>query len=309
VGVSRDGQVYVRRKEDGVVLSMAESVAEPLRLHAALLKPLRVFEFQPRRVRMLRLECDGKRQQLARDLGGSWTLHEPSGSSLGADPAMATELSGALGQLTAVRWLAEDPADAQLQQPWCTIEAEVADDEAPADASKNRKLVLRLGAETQAGYFARHEGSSAAFVAPRRVGTLAKRWLLDRSALLVDPKNVTRVVLEHEGDRVELSRVADRWVAADGAPLPPVAAELDGVLGNLLTEGVVRRGAAAASDGVQSPRLLLTIERKGDGGRRELRIGAGDEWAETRVYYVRASDHDVTFAVAQARLRALLDAL
>ena len=46
---------------------------------------------------------------------------------------------------------------------------------------------------------------------------------------------------------------AERWVAPEGAPLPPVAAKLDQLLSGLVTEGVVRRGPATASDGFASP--------------------------------------------------------
>jgi hypothetical protein len=307
VGQPRDGRVHVRRREDGTVWVLSEAVAAPLRPHPALLKPLRVFEFKPRRVRHVAIDCDGKQQRLTRDLSGSWSLDQPA-SKLGADPAMATELSQALSQLTAVRWLVTLPEDDGLQQPWCSIDLEVAAEEAPSDASKNRMLQLRVGSQIQGGYVARQVGSHTAFVAPRRIAAVARHWLLDRSALMIDPKTVTRVTVEHDGGRVELKRVAGRWLGADGGPAPGLAGKLDAVLSNLVAEGVVRRGAPAASDGLASPRLKISVEREG-APLREMLVGAGDQWRDTRVFYLRASDYDVTFAVAQPRLRPLLDAL
>ena len=96
--------------------------------------------------------------------------------------------------------MADRPTAAHgLSEPGGIIEARIGAAPRPpvdggADQGEGRLRIL-LGAEAADGWYAQHADDPGVFVLPPAVASLAQRWLLDRSALMVDPNAVTEVLL------------------------------------------------------------------------------------------------------------------
>jgi hypothetical protein len=136
---------------------------------------------------------------------------------------------------------------------------------------------------------------------------MARRWLLDRSALLVDLADVDRVVLRGAEKELVLVAHGDRWTV-EGAPNSRAGDAVKRALEQLLAEQVVHLGAAAEREGMSEPALVVEIELR-SAPKRTMVVGAADSLQGLVVRFVRRRDVEVTFAVAEARLRPLLDAL
>jgi hypothetical protein len=212
------------------------------------------------------------------------------------------------------------------------IEAELGDEDAPPDGDGNRRtLKLLLGApavvgSASAGSFARTGDDPAVFIAPKRLESAASRWLISRSVLVVEPASVLRATLEGaSGAKIELERsptgsfmvVEGKKKPSVGPPLVSKAAAIRDMLGDLMAEGAVSLGKPDESEGFKKPSIILSIEREGapDAAgkpkRETVRIlfGAGDVWRGTNIRYARRDGIEATYAVAQAKVRPLFEAL
>ena len=329
IGAPKDGTVHVRRLEDGAVLSLPEAEAEALRPRVTTLRSTTVYELPPRRVQALRIVAAGAvRQELGRsEDGASWILRGPTGAGLEADPTLAATLAEELARLRAVRWVADGPEAAfKLSEPWCTIEASLGaepgdarapdtDDAGSAGGAEpdRRRIRLRLGNPTEGGYFAQHDDDPAVLVVPRSLGELGCHWLLDRAALMADPKALVRISLESaRSDKpLVVEQAADGWqVAGKGPASADTALRVRDAVADMMAEGVVHLGAARTEEQLGKPVLKIEVELRqasGKPSRHTLRVGAGDSWRDTNVFYVRREGLDVTYAVAQSRLRPLLE--
>jgi hypothetical protein len=74
-------------------------------------------------------------------------------------------------------------------------------------------------------------------------------------------------------------------------------------------EGVVHLGPARTEEGFDKPRLTIAVTRSTSSGTATMRmlVGQGDVFHETSVFYVRRDGIDATFAIAQGKLRPLLE--
>ncbi len=312
VGASDKEEVYLRRG-DGAVLRMSAEVAAALLPAPSALRSTQVYEAALKDVRALELDCDGKKQKMTRDGKGGWTRIEPD-TALAADLAACNQLAEAVRTLVAVRWAAEKPEPHHgLDNPWCAIAMTVADESDEhllgSPEEKTHVLKLALGAETGGGYFARREGLGAVFVAPRVVGQMAKEWLLDRGALMIEPDEVDRVTIAAGERKLVIARRGDGWTLPGQTSPNDTRAESAGkALEGLLAEGVVALGPADKAHGLDEPRARIAIERRDGKPPIELAIGAGELWHDTKIAYVRKKGVDATFAVGQARLQPILDA-
>ena len=293
VGARTEEGVFLRRLDDGAVLRVAVEPARAFLPRPAALRSTRIFDVPLKDVLGLELDCDGKRQRLTRLPAGSWTLEEPR-APIGADMGLANGLADSYRQLDAVRWVSEEPDEGQgLGEPWCRVTMVVGDGE-----TDERRLTVRLGTETTGGHFAQREGAAAVFVAPKGLGQLASRWLLDTGALMTTPSRIEKVRLV-AGERTrEVTRQGTAWSDA------PLGAAVERVLGELIAEGVVALGASDPSFDEPSLRIEVTGEPS-----RTLLVGRGDVFRSVSVYLVREAGVDVTYAVPRARLQPLIDAL
>lgn len=331
VGSERGGMLAVERQEDGAVLLVPRQRAGALFPSAVSLRTLVIFDEQATEIRALRVEGAGRSQRLTRQADGSFHLLAPRGAGLAADNGLAENLANALASLTAVMFLPpgadpppEGPARAEakaalgLDPPRLVIEAELAKGD---DAGAPRRLKVMLGARGSSGPFARAGDDPTVFIAPPALEEAADRFLLDRSAIAVDPATIRRVVLAGEGarklvvDQVDgVFRLAD---APEGAASSAKASAIRAALADLEAEGAVSIGPAERAQGLEKPRLTVNLEplnnAAGEGASAgkpiRLHFGAGDAFRGTSVVYVRRDGIEATYAVAQSRVRPLFEAL
>jgi hypothetical protein len=240
-------------------------------------------------------------QKLERDQDGGWKLIEPKARGLGGDMGLASALAEELRELTAVRWVSERPLEAhQLSAPWCKIDLQVE------QKGEKKNLRLKLGAETQGGYFAR-SGDGPVFVTAASLGADARRWLFDRSALLVDMQAISRVVIAGRDREVRIGAQGDRWTV-EGAPASNVGTRVKTALEQLIAEEVKHTGAADTREGIDKPALTVKITLRA-GEERVVRIGATENQGGIPTRFARRDDIDATFLVAESKLRPFFDAL
>lgn len=332
VGSEHDGRVVVRRLEDGALLEVSAAAAAALTPQTTSLRPAQVLDESPDRIVSLEAVAEPIRQRVERADGQSdWRLVEPTGLGLGVDPALVGRLSRLLGALRTPRWVADSPRpEFGLDAPRCVLRFGLREPSGDAGAgpaapqqrdrdgpsSATRLVVLRLGGETDGGHFASLDGDAAVFVAPHEVVRLAERWWLDRRAPAVDTAELARVVLSSPSSerRLVLERRDGKLTATPGPSSADesVASTVRSSLGELWAEAVTGVGPPAPEAGFDRPRLTIELYRQEAAVPEEpvvLRVGADDLLDDTRIHYVRRDDIDATFAVAQARLRPLLDLL
>jgi hypothetical protein len=307
IGKTKDGWLHVMRNDDKALLRLPEDVGRAFYPRPSLLRSPTIYDVPLNNFRELTLDCGGKRQRLERALSGAWTMLEPTPDGLGADSGLANRLSEQLRKLTAVRWVSEKPErEHRLERPNCVVEARIVE-RADDDTKRERNLRVALGQGSQGGYYAQHDGSAAVFVAPRPFGLLARRWMLDRGGLQIRPDEVDKVSLSGAGGSLVVKRQGERWLV-EGDPSSRVGDDVKRALEGLIAEAVVRLGPVAPSDGVGEPLLRIEIARK-SGEPIVIRVGTGELFRDTSVFYVRRDGLEATFAVAQSRLRPLIDAL
>jgi hypothetical protein len=336
----KGGVVYVRRLEDGALLEVPADRAAVLFPSDLALRSHTIWNEPVKRFRSLTLQEGDRTQRLRRTDDGGWELLEPKGRGLHADIGLATDLADLLGSLKAERWVpaTDTPATTTtakgafgLDPPRMVIEAEVGDEDAPPDGAGNRRtLRLLLGAPAANGSFARTGDDPAVFIAPKRIEGASGRWLLDRSALVVEPASVIRATLEGaKGSKLVLERGAagaltivdttNKRPSADPALVARAAAIRD-AFGDLMAEGAVSVGKPEEAEGFGAktkPAMTVVIEREGapDASGKPKRetarivFGAGDVWRGTNIRYARRDGIEATYAVAQAKVRPLFEAL
>ena len=311
----QDGLVPVRRTEDGAVLLVPRDRAATLFPDVAALRSRKLFDEPLESVRALRVESGGRVQRFDRTASGAFTLQEPRGEGLLADGALAAEVAALIGGLSVDRWIGADAGTYGLDKPRLIIEAEI---DGGKDGGPPRSLRVALGAPAASGSFARAGDDPAVFIAPRALEDAADRWLLDRTTTAVAPETLARATLTGDGGkRLVIERNGDALRIA-GVPADPVstarAATIRDALAELTAEGAVSVGPAEKAQGFDRPRLDILVERVGVGTREKvppvrLRFGATDSRWGASVVYVRRDGVAATWAVAQGKVRALLDAL
>jgi Domain of unknown function (DUF4340) len=313
----QEGLVPVRRSEDGAVLLVPRDRAAALFPDVAALRSRKLFDEPLASVRSLRVESAGRVQRFQRDTGGGFTLLEPRGEGLAADGVLAADVASLLGGLSVDRWIGADTGSYGLDKPRLILEAEL---EGGKDGGppRSRSIRVALGAPAASGSFARAGDDPAVFIAPSALEEAADRWLLDRATTAVAPETLARATLTgDDGKHLVIERSGDALRIA-GLPADPVssarAASIRDALGELTAEGAVSVGPAEKAQGFDKPRLDVLVERAGVGTREKvppvrLRFGATDSLHGASVVYVRRDGVGATWAVAQGKVRPLLDAL
>lgn len=309
LGAANGHVVYARRRADGAVLELGRDVARALEPTVAAVRSRKIVEVPLAKVRKVTIHAGAMEQTLARSSEGMWTLKAPAGFDV--DPSLASDVAEALGELTADRWVADtDDGSFGLATPRATYELEVADG---GDAGTSTIRIV-VGGAANGGAFARRDGMDGIFVLPRAVLRRCESYAIDRGPFLVAPSELRRLVLRANGATVTLKRSGARMVP-DGAST--ISAEriqtIVDALSDLRAEGVVHLGAARKDEGLDKPQLALEIERVVTGSTKpelvKVAIGAGDAWDGTSVFYARRAGVDATYAVAQSKVRKVLEAM
>jgi Domain of unknown function (DUF4340) len=305
LGAEEGGLIHVRRVEDGALATLPADAADALRPEETALRSRKALDVATTDFRSLRVTGPLGTQRYERHADGEWVLLEPHGEGLAPDAGLLTELAETVGGLAVERWVGAARPEQGLDRPRLVIAADVV------SGKTTRAVEVALGAPTGSGTFARVSGDAAVFVASRRLEEAADRWLLDRSALVVDVEHLTRVTLAADGGKklVLESRAGalHEAGAAPGAEDTGRTAAVRNALADLMADGVVSVGPPASAQGFDKPALRVTVELPGR--QVDLRFGAGDAFRGDRVDYARRAGIGATFAVAQARVQPLLDAV
>lgn len=307
IGAEQSGVVHVRRVEDGAIAEVPAEVAEGLLPSDVALRSHKIYGASFANFRALRVTSPVRAQKIERGADGSWAFVEPKAAGIVPDATLLGDLGDALGGLTADRWIGAARPEHGLGSPRLTVEADL-DGDAGA-----RTLRVQLGAPAGGSgstSFARAGDDPAVFVATRRIEEAADRWLVDRTALVTEVSRVRRVTLTAPGAKKTVIEASGGAFHVAGAPADPVAntraAAVREALADLVAEAATTVGKPPPHEGLDKPALEVAIEM--EKSTVTLRFGAGDTWKGTTIYYARRSGVDATFAVAQAKVRPLIEA-
>ncbi|MFZ5891594.1 MAG: DUF4340 domain-containing protein [Myxococcota bacterium] len=297
-----DGSLPVRRVEDGVVLELNREAARAFEIDSTLLRSNKLLDFGPSELVALDVSWGRERQILRRSGPGSFELATPASAH---DASLALDLVQALGTLTAERWVADtDDGSFGFERPRVRASLELT----PGDAGA-RNYTLLLGSDTPGGVYAKFAHQAGVFVLDRELMGTLTTLLLTRSAFASDPNNIERVELSRRGKRLVLAQRGSELRVVEGPQLTPeLVSELSETLGSLRPEAAVHTGPPLPNEGFDSPLLQVRVTAKvGLGVSKAFRIGAGDSFRETSIFYARADGIDATYAIAQSALRPLLE--
>ncbi len=292
-----DGFVEARRVVDGARLRLTSDVADALRPSGLALRSRKVLDEPSSRVRRVATYGAEVKQVLLRSSEGGFTLEEPK--SLAVDAGLASDVAEALAKLRAERWVADhDDGSFGFDKPSARYELGLESGQARVET----------GRATSGGVFARVDDRPEVFVLGDSARRAIETWAVDRSYFMVDPGEVRHIRFERGATKWELdasARGPDAGAAAERFEIVRKA------LGEARAEGLVHLGPPHKDEGFDKPRLALTVRTvpPPPAEPREIRItvGKGDVWRDNSVFYVRRAGVDATFAMAQSKLRVLLD--
>jgi hypothetical protein len=299
----------VQRKQDGAVLKLNRELARILAPDTALIRSRKIFDFGASAFGSLEIRFGNLTERFVRKDTGSFLLELPKGHDI--DAGLASDLVEGLRALSADRWAAErDDGSFGFDHP--TLKAKLRFS-AGGDAGETEKVLL-VGAATSGGAFAMLEGDPGVFVLPVQVFEALKTPLVDRSIFVLVPESALKVSLEARGKTVVLERQGERF-AQNGGNVQLTAARVQQVaegLAQMRAEAALELGAAKPEYGFSDPELSVRIERQASEASERVtsyRIGAGDSFRGTSIYYARAAGVDATYVIARNKVRQVLDAL
>ncbi|MEO8904440.1 MAG: DUF4340 domain-containing protein [Polyangiaceae bacterium] len=298
------GNLWLYREQDGVVLRVPREVARFFASDSTLLYAKKLTEFGLSSFVSAEILHGAHRQVLRRDEKQNLQLEEPKGFD--PDGVLSSDLIQALGSLTATRFVADrDDGTFGLDKPSTTVRF-------VSRSESNPKLehVLRFGRRTELGVFATLDENGPVFVLPRSVEETCDTLLLNRAVYPNASDALKSFSLEApQKHTLQLERRGERfWPVPAGSFPDAELGELLEAISNLRPEAAVHVGPPLPDEGMSAPVLTLRLVPT-VGAPLTLTFGAGDSWRSTSVFYLRVSGVNATFVIAQAKVRALSDAL
>ena len=300
------GFVEARRVTDGARLRLATEAANLLKPSGLALRSRKVLDESASHVRRVVVDSAVVRQTFLRSPSGGFTLEEPK--PLTIDASVASDVTEVLVKLRADRWVAEsDDGSYGLGTGGSHYELEL----------ESGSVRIETGAATRGGVFARRADRPEVFVLGDASRRSIETWAVDRSYFMIDAAEVRRVRFERGPLKWEYT--AGSTTSASPKPgAPPEkneAAERFEVVRKALsearTEGVVHLGPPRKEEGFDKPRLVLTVRvappPPAEPSEIRMTVGRGDVFRDNNVFYIRRAGIDATFAIAQSKLRALMD--
>ncbi|HYP76295.1 MAG TPA: DUF4340 domain-containing protein [Polyangiaceae bacterium] len=296
------GNLYLYREQDDVLLRIPRELSRGFSIDSTLLYARKLTEFGLSS--FISAEISNKQAKFTlRRTDDALRLEEPKGFE--ADGVLSSDLVQALGALTAERFVADrDDGSFGLQRSTLRVNF----------AFKNGEGVrvehhLRFGDETALGVFATLEDDGPVFVLARSVRDTCQLPPLNRSVFPTSSQAFNAITLEAHGRSVQLTRQGERFLVTKAGSFPQDrVSELLEALGDLRAEVALHTGPALPHEGFSAPSLTLRLVPR-HGPVQLVSFGAGDSWRSTSVFYMRVSDVDATFVIAQSKVRALSDAL
>lgn len=297
----------LRRKEDGVVLLVPAVLAKLFEPTMTMIRSTDLLSVNSQRVQRVEVTlADGQRRILQRE-GAGFAMEEPKGYAV--DSSLAADIFDAVGNLRAERWVADrDDGSFGLGSPAMSLRVEFE-----GEAGQETRT-LRIGSPTPEGRYARWEKDTGVFVVPRSLDLVLRTYPIDRTAFMVDPSVVRSLTIRAGGKDLRVSTTGDVWRTASGSTLElgePALVRLRQALIELRAEGVVHLGPPLPEEGVSKPLVRIEVEHlPGFRAQRTiLSIGRSDVWRTMNVHYARREGTDATFAIAQSKVRPILEVL
>lgn len=310
-------RLVVRRADDNALLfvdTASESLFEP---SLQFLRPLTLLDVNSQQIQgvlftWLNVEGGGRQREQLRlqRRNADFELLQPKGFPV--DAAQAADMFDTVSQLRAERWVADgddgtfgfEKNSASLRLWW-------------EDKEEKRERGILLGdrcAGAVQGRYAKWEDDPAVFVLPEAVVQVLGAYPIDRAAVMVDSSTVASIHVQVQQKRATIRVHGQDWSTEPGATLqlnPRALAKMRRAVEQLRAEGVVHLGPAAPNEGFDRPLVTLQIHAVKGFSQTPvfLSFGRGDVWRDTNVHYVRRGGIDATFAVAQGKVRALLQAV
>ncbi len=298
------GNLWLYREQDGVVLRAPREVARFFQSDSTLLYAKKLTEFGLSSFVSADILHAGERQVLRRDAKQELRLVEPKGFE--PDGVLSSDLIQALGSLTAARFVADrDDGSFGLEKPSTTVRFV-----SRSETNPQLDHLLRFGRPTELGVLATLDDNGPVFVLPRSVEEACDTLLLNRAVYPNATDALKSFSLEApDKHALQLERRGERFwpVPAGSFPDDELGELLEGI-SNLRPEAAVHVGPPLPAEGLSKPVLTLHLVPSA-GAPLTLTFGAGDSWRSMSVYYLRVSGVNATFVIAQAKVRALSDAL
>lgn len=299
-----DGSVLVRRQQDGALVRLDRDQARPFFPRTTALRSTRLIEHSIDRARKIRVyEGANLLQSLERKAEGNWALAAPRGYAV--DIGVVSDLAENLLHLSADQWVADrDDGSFGLEKPRLRAELEI-DEGGDAGAKSYR---LALGEVGPSGSYGRLEGVDGVFIVPRSLETTLTSLAIDLSVFMLNVDDIDRVTFKRPEGTLALQGKSGALRPLDGAPeLPPSRLEaIKSAVSEMRAQSVVHLGGPRKEEGLDRPALEITVKRRSDGKELKLTFGASDVLRNASVHYARADGVDATYAIAAARVRALL---
>jgi hypothetical protein len=297
----------LRRKEDGVVLLVPAVLAKLFEPTMTMIRSTELLRVNSQRVQRVELTlADGQRRVLQRK-GAGFALEEPKGYAV--DSTLAADIFDAVGNLRAERWVADrDDGSFGLESPAMSLRVEFEGE------SGQETRTLRIGSPTPEGRYARWEKDTGVFVVSRSLDMVFRTYPIDRTVFMVDPSVVRALTIRVSGKDLRISATGDVWRTAGGSTLElsePALVRLRQALIELRAEGVVHLGPPLPEEGMSKPLVRIEVEHL-PGFRTQntvFSIGRSDVWGTMNVHYARREGTDATFAIAQSKVRPILEVL
>jgi hypothetical protein len=299
--------VEVRRVTDGARLKLTREAANVLRPSGLALRSRKVLDESANHVRRVVIDSAAVRQTFLRSPSGGFTLEEPK--SLTIDAGVASDVTEVLVKLRADRWVAEsDDGSYGFGTGGSHYDLEL----------ESGAVRIETGAATRGGVFARRGDRPEVFVLGDASRRSIETWAVDRSYFMIEAADVRRIHFERGSLKWEYTAGS---TPPSASPKPGAAPEKNEgaerfevvrkALSEARTEGVVHLGPPRKEEGFGKPGLVLTVRvappPPAEANEIRIVVGRGDVFRDNNVFYVRRAGIDATFAIAQSKLRALMD--
>ncbi len=315
VGASDAEGLYASRDDEPVVLRLAPSSADTLRVEPIRFRPRAVIDETDDQLRALLVDAGSLHEEMAR-VDGALRLSRPI--DIAADPTLASDLAHGVATLTADRWVSSAPRPEHgLSAPRARLVARFEGPREAGDAGADaggavRSYTVLLGAGAPGGgVYATIEGQPGVFVAPRALYELATTPHVDRGALRIAREAVTRLSITTGGatpSRVALVKSGSDWRTEAGATADGV--RVDALLNALASATAVRTfgyGPPPPEARFATPTMVIEVAGSGDAGQQTMRIVVGDRFGsgEGAGFYARRDGLDATLSLPEALVETL----
>jgi hypothetical protein len=295
--------VFGVRSSDGVVLHLPQFDLAQLDISGLGLRSRTVLDLKASQLARIEITTRSV-HQVVTQAGLGPVLSEPPGVE--ADGVLLADLVDTLRGLRAVRWVAADDNGAfGLTDPWARVAFAVS-----VSSDEREDHLLRVGAGTRGGYFARLD-QGPVFVVGRRTAEMLGTWLLDRAVFSPPLESAVQLELTAERGNLRLERNGQRFEPV-GSQRVLASDELQTLLDELDTlrpEAALHLGPALANEGFGKPLLRYVAKRANASVQVAWTIGAADTFRDVPVFFARVDGVAATYVIARGPILRILDLL